>query len=65
MISVAETNEYSIRILNVLGQVMYQESQKISSHQPLELNIQNFENGSYIVELSSGDKMAKHLIIKQ
>ena len=27
--------------------------------------IQNFENGSYIVELSSGDKMAKHLIIKQ
>jgi hypothetical protein len=65
MISVAETNEYSIRILNVLGQVMYQESQKISSHQPLELNIQNFENGSYIVELSSGDKIAKHLIIKQ
>ncbi len=61
MISSSETKAESITITNVLGQVVYSESDCLLSGKKISLD--GFENGTYLVNISSEGKQAVKQII--
>lgn len=64
-VAIYQSNTYRIRILNVLGQSVYETSEYVSAQKPCELPVHQLEKGTYFVEISDGQNKSTHLIIKQ
>ncbi|MCX7729404.1 MAG: DUF4465 domain-containing protein, partial [Bacteroidia bacterium] len=64
-IKTKKNNYYTIRISNMLGQLMYQKQLIIENNQPTFVSIDELSKGEYIVEISDDETVEKHLIIKQ
>lgn len=65
MISTSKNDSYHIRITNTLGQVLDEYKTFINANTPLILDVNNYEKGAYIVEISKNGHSNKQLIIKQ
>lgn len=59
----AGTQVFSLRIVNVAGQVLYSENGKDTS--PVELNIETIPTGFYILETSVGELKSYHRFLVQ
>lgn len=65
MITTSQTDNYNVKVINMLGQILIDEKYIIDQNNPLVLNIDNYEKGTYIVEITNNKNTERHLIIKQ
>ncbi len=65
IIKTSETNEYKVKIINPLGQILHEQSHFIHKDNPLILNMANYQKGTYIIEILNDTSIEKHLIIKE
>lgn len=65
MIQFKESGMFKIRIMNILGNVLQEMVLNGSVHHPSEILMENYETGSYIIEISNNNLVEKHLIIKE
>lgn len=59
-------DEFSIVVLNPLGQILFSDSKRISSHFKQEIDLHNLDNGIYFFNLQSGNfSLQKKIVISK
>lgn len=66
-IKTSESSNYSVKIINLLGQVVFYEKMFIDEKTPAEINVQYLPQGNYILNITNDKNTIyeNHLIIKE
>jgi hypothetical protein len=61
----AQDNIESVTVYNMMSQEVLNEVSSSSNSKSMELNISNLENGSYFLEVKSGNQVGVYKFIKK